>query len=282
MGNPTHLLPIPNPDMSDEELAEIGMILGLHCDVDMSIYKDKCMKRRVAIRMRATGCGSVGEYCDLLRHNRSELSLLHQVLTINVSHFLRNPSLFQKLASQVLPELFDAAPSHGNLLRIVSLGCAGGEEPYGLALLVREHCSERLQKTGVSIIGVDVDRTILAAAESGEFGEERLREVNDDLRNRYFVTDGRRFRVTTALRELVTFVQGDISRLDSYPPSDLLLCRNTLIYFNQPVQERILGKIADSIRPGGYLVLGKSEALTGDSRQNFQPVCLTERIYRRI
>ena len=280
----THGRSMPQqPEVSDEELAEISTILGMWCGFDMSFYKDKCMKRRVAIRVRSTGHSSVADYCCLLRENGHERGLLQKVLTIHVSHFFRNPSVFEKLRDQVLPELFSRAFDTGQKeFRICSLGCASGEEPYSTAILLAEHFENELKVVPAHITGLDIDDATLAAARKGEYGEDRLREVIPHLRNKYFHPDGTRFRLIPEIREMVTFVLGNLTKPESYPPSDLLFCRNTLIYFTQPEQENILKRIAASIPPGGILVLGTSETLVGDVRRDFMPISLPGRIYRRI
>lgn len=270
-------------DVSDEELEEIGTILGMWCGFDMSSYKDSCMKRRVAIRVRFTGCSSVADYCCLLRQNGQERALLQKVLTIHVSHFFRNPVVFEELRRQALPELFSRASATGQReLRICSLGCAGGEEPYSLAIILREYFKNELQTVAAHITGVDIDAATLAVARNGEYGEDRLREVTPELRERYFENRGTQFRLVSEIREMVNFVQGNITKIQPYPSSDLVLCRNTLIYFTQSEQENILSRIAADISPGGVLVLGTSETLSGSARRNFIPLSLAERIYRRV
>jgi len=120
------------------------------------------------------------------------------------------------------------------------------------------------------------------AAQQAEYIEDRLKDVPPDLKERYFRQNGSRFRLVPELREMVTFLQGDITRTTEYVPSDLVVCRNTLIYFTRPDQEKILHGVADILPPGGILVLGKSETLVGAVRQRFEAICPVERIYRRL
>jgi chemotaxis protein methyltransferase CheR len=270
-------------EITDDELAEIGAILGRWRPIDISVYKSKCMKRRVAIRMRSTRCRNAADYCNLLRQAPQELDLLLKALTIHVSQFFRNPSMFHKLRDEVLPGLFSSCEKNGaGRLRFWCLGCAGGEEPYSLAILLREHFSKELRKVQTLILGTDIDAETVRAAQQAEFTEERLKEVPDDLKDRYFRKSGSRFRLVPELREMVTFLQGDIARTIEYESSDLVVCRNTLIYFTRPDQKKILHGVADILPSGGILVLGKSETLVGDVRQRFETICPVERIYRRI
>jgi chemotaxis protein methyltransferase CheR len=270
-------------EITDDELAEVGTILSMWRSINMSAYKDKCMKRRVALRMRSTRCRDAAEYCNLLRQSPQELDLLQKALTIHVSQFFRNPSMFDKLRVDVLPGLFSSRENNGaGKLRLWCLGCAGGEEPFSLAILLREHFSREMRKVQTIIHGTDIDAETIQAARQGEFIEERLKEVPADVRDRYFRRNGSRFRLLPEIREMVTFLQGDITRTSEYAACDLVVCRNTLIYFTRHDQEKILHGVADILPAGGILVLGKSETLVGDVRQRFEAVCPVERIYRRL
>jgi len=274
----------PEPaEITDDELAEIATILSMWRGTNMSAYKDTCMKRRVAIRMRSSGSRDAAGYCTLLRQNPQELDLLQKTLTIHVSQFFRNPSMFDTLRDTVLPGLFSSCEESGaGKLRLWCLGCAGGEEPFSLAILLREHFSREMRTVPTTIVGTDIDAETIRAARQGEYIEDRLKEVPAGLKQRYFRKSGSRFCLVTGLREMVTFQQGDITRTAEYLPSDLVVCRNTLIYFTRPDQEKILHGIADILPAGGILVLGRSEELTGDVRQRFEALCPVERIYRRL
>jgi chemotaxis protein methyltransferase CheR len=274
-------LPV-HAEITDDELSEIGMILSMWRTIKMSSYKDTCMKRRVAIRMRSTRCRDAAEYCSLLRQSPQELDLLQKALTIHVSQFFRNPSMFDKLRGDVLPGLFSSCVNNGGgQLRFWCLGCAGGEEPFSLAILLREHFSKELRKVQAIIHGTDIDAETIRVARQAEYIEERLSEVPAGLKDRYFRQSGSRFRLVPEIREMVTFLHGDITRIKEYAPSDLVVCRNTLIYFTRPDQDKILNGIADILPTDGILVLGKSETLVGTVRQRFEAICHVERIYRR-
>ena len=274
--------PMP-AEISDEELDEIGVILSMLRRFDLSVYKAKCMKRRVAIRMRAARCSDVSAYCGLLRQNDRELDLLQKTLTIHVSQFFRNPSLFEKLRNDIIPGLFRTRENDsGGPLRFWCLGCASGEEPYTLAILLQEYFGKEIRRTPIEIVGTDIDADTLQAARKAEYNEDRLREAPEEIKGRYFHQTGTSFRLISEIRDMVTFFQGDIMDVGGYVRSDMVLCRNTLIYFTRPDQEKILNGIADIMPPGGILVLGKSETLVGAARSGFAPVCPMERIYRKL
>lgn len=274
--------PPESVEIGDEELTEIGLILEMRRNFSISVYKDKCMKRRIAIRMRSCNCNDVATYCNLLRQNDHELGLLQKTLTIHVSQFFRNPPMFEKLRTEVFPHLFSNSGGNHASLRIWSLGCAGGEEAYSLAILLQEHFSDQIKQIPTLIDATDIDQETLLAAEKAEYNEDRLKDLPDKIRERYFRQCGSRLQLSTVIREMVTFSQGNITSLEMYRPHDLVLCRNTLIYFTRADQEKILNGIAAILPTGGILVLGKSETLVGDVRRKFTAICPIERIYRKM
>jgi len=270
-------------EIGDRELADIGTILGTRKNFCLSAYKCACMKRRIAIRMRATRSSSPAEYCSLLLQNEQELDLLLKALTIHVSQFFRNPSLFNTLRHQVVPQLFAAARAAADKsLRIWCLGCASGEEPYSLAIMLREHFARDLRRVSTFITGTDIDSGTLDEAQTALYDEDRLKGISGELKERYFRPHEGRQRLSPEVREMVTFIPGNISSIEQYLHCNMVLCRNTLIYFARPEQERILNGLADVLHLGGILVLGKSETLVGATRRRFSAVSQTERIYRKI
>lgn len=273
----------PECGIDDRDLAAISAILDRKRSFRLMDYKNACMKRRIAMRMRATHCRDATEYCRLLLQRGEELDSLLKALTIHVSQFFRNPSLFEKLRNQVFPELFaTAALRPDNTLRIWCMGCAAGEEPYSLAILLRECCGPELRRVKTVILGTDIDAGTLESASRGEYGVERLRDVSPLFRERYFRPHGKRFRLIPEIKDMVSFSRDNLAHVSRYLPCDIALCRNTLIYFNRAEQERILEGIADILPLNGILVLGKSETLVGKARRRFTPLCPVERIYRRV
>lgn len=268
-------------EISDEELAEISLILELRCNFSISVYKDKCMKRRVAIRMRSCRCLDAAAYCQILRQSEQEVNLLKKALTIHVSQFFRNPSMFSKLQAEILPTLFKMAATENLDLTFWSLGCAGGEEAYSLGIILQDYFAQDLKQTTAKIYASDIDGDILLAAAQAEYNEDRLKDLPDSVREHYFVPNGTRMKLAPQIRNMVTFYQQNIMDVKTYEPCQLALCRNTLIYFTRSDQEKILHGIAHIMPAGGILVLGKSETLVGESRKLFTTLCPVERIYRR-
>lgn len=268
-------------DISDHELSQISKILLFNRGFNLSSYKDRCVRRRIAIRIRANHCETVQEYCNLLLAEKNEIDLLLKVLTIHVSHFFRNPSTFEKLRKEIIPHLFTAAKQQGRkALRFWSLGCSSGEEPYSLALIIAEYFADENREIPVTIEAIDVDQNIITIAEKAVYHHDRLIETPLHLVSKHFVEDGLQYRLVAETAQKVQFKTGDMFNSLIYSNCDLLLCRNVLIYFTRKQQEQVLANLARAIGDNGFLVLGKSEAILGESRNMFRTVCPVERIYR--
>jgi chemotaxis protein methyltransferase CheR len=217
-------------------------------------------------------------YIHRLKDHEDEADALLAALSIHVSQFFRNPHIFALLEKEILPSLLARAlTSAQRQVKIWSVGCAGGEEPYSIALLC-EHQS--LQGIKVSILGSDVSQPILEQARDGLFDGLRVSEVPPDVLKNYFVPEGRGYRLIERMRRKVEFCEHNVLTESAYPAADLILCRNVLIYFSRQEQDRILHQFADVLSPGGYLVLGNAENMLGSARSRFQLEFPAERIYR--
>jgi chemotaxis methyl-accepting protein methylase len=249
---------------------------GFNC----CFYKDKCLRRRLAVRMRARGTESFHEYSGLLDSDAAEYDLLLDALTINVTKFFRNAETWAVVRDQVVPALFDL---DANPVRIWSAGCASGEEPYSVSILLREHAEAtgRTAELGrFRIIGTDIDRRSLDAARRGEFPDLSLVETPPEQKERWF-SPGPPFRLAEQVRENVAFVRKDLISGGPERRQHLILCRNVIIYFDREIQERLFQRFHDALVPGGMLVLGKVETLLGPARSMFQPVSNRERVFRK-
>lgn len=271
------------PDIPAEAFDTILKVLKNLRGFNLDIYKEKCVKRRIAIRVRKTGCSSAAEYGELLIRDEAEPDRLLKVLTIHVSQFFRNPSTFHRLQDEVFPSLFSLCERENReSLKVWSVGCAGGEEPYSAALILRENFAEPISRRKVAILATDVDQEVLETAQKGIYREERLLEVPRQVKERWFREAEGKFQLAPEIMNMVTFRQSDLFDIGAFPESDLILCRNVLIYLERSHQEKILSGFADALRDGGVLVLGKAETLVGESRRRFQTLCPIERIYRKI
>lgn len=269
-------------EISDQAYEKIRRILKTLAGFQLLGYKDACIRRRISSRIRAAGCSSALEYTDLLMNNRAEPAQLIKTLTIHVSKFFRNQDTFNKLRDEIFPALFShSMREERESLIIQSIGCAGGEEPYSLALILRSSFARELTRLKVAIHAMDIDQEVLRVAAEASYEPERMEETSPALKERFFTFRDGKYRLCDEIRNMVSFRCQDMLRPVPLECCDLILCRNVLIYFERGHQEALLKRFAASLRTGGVLVLGKSENLMGEVRDLFQTICPVERIYRK-
>lgn len=259
-------------------LEQVARARGFAC----ANYKDGCLKRRVAVRMRARGVNEYGAYAALLTREPAEYDHLMEALTINVTRLYRDAPVWDLLASAVLPTLWTTRSSAS--FTAWSAGCASGEELYTVAALLHQHAARTgtlRQLLRTSVIGTDIDEPSLRAALRGEYSAEACTELPVALRDRYFGATAPH-RASAELRALVRVEKRDL--LLENAPADavqLITCRNVLIYLDREGQERILRRFHAALAPGGVLVLGKVESLFGEARALFEVVDQRQRVFRR-
>jgi chemotaxis methyl-accepting protein methylase len=244
----------------------------------LDMYKDRCLQRRLAVRMRACGVRTLTEYADVLDRKPDEVKRLLSALTINVTQFFRNPSAWERLAEelQILVE--------GGIVAWCA-GCASGEEPYTLAMLLadlRERSGAAMRGRRLRVDATDVDEQCLATAREALYPPASFSEAPPAMVKRWTIDEGEKRKIHETVRSLVHVQRNDLGRdPPPAPPYDLVICRNVVIYFERDAQERLFSLFADALRPGGLLFLGKVEMLYGPARARFVNVDGRERLYRR-
>ena len=251
---------------------------GFQC----SSYKDKCLRRRIAVRIRARGVSGCAEYSGMLDSDPREYERLMRSLTVNVTKFFRNWETYSAIDQKVVPALMERDERE---IRVWSAGCSSGEEPYSIGILMDRHSrangGERLES--ISIVGTDIDTDCLGEAERAVYAESALRDTPADLREHYFPKIAELRTMLPEVRRLVTFEVRDL--LHFQPPFEdahLIVCRNVIIYLERTAQDALFAHFHKTLAPGGFLVLGKVETLLGESRGLFSPVNARERIFRKM
>ena len=247
-------------------------------------YKEKCLRRRIAVRMRARGVHTYGDYARILDTDSAEYERLLDALTINVTKLFRNWDAYEAIARSVIPELWERTEGR---LSIWSAGCSSGEEAYSLAILLHRHAAARGELrwlSRVTILGTDIDRASLAAADRAGYAETAFADTPLELRAAYFSHE-QPHTVVDEVRRTVRFERRDLLREPAPQLSPegihLIACRNVVIYFDRSTQETLFERFHDALAPGGFLVLGKVETLIGGVRSRFATVEPRERIFRR-
>jgi chemotaxis methyl-accepting protein methylase len=251
--------------------------------IDLSSYKPSFLQRRLAMRMRARGCPDYAAYRQLLCRDPAEYGPLLDALTINLTRFFRDATTFQAIQEKLLPELLQCRASKRRL-RVWSAGCAAGEEAYSLAIILRECLGTDLPRWRLEILATDLDSKVLDKARQGlydSFSFQGLAPHYQPWAERYF-TPGPQRQLAAEVRGMVTFQQHNLIQDPPPPDLDLILCRNVLIYFDRPQQDRLYPAFHQALRADGCLVLGKAEIMPLAWSRHFVPLDRREHIYRRI
>jgi chemotaxis protein methyltransferase CheR len=278
---------MPNPGESRQHLVsgdvEFELLLKQlreQLDLNLKQYKPNYLKRRIGVRMRATGCSDYMQYRQRLRQDPEECKRLVNDLTINVTEFFRDQDVYEKIRDDVIPELI-RHKREGKIfsLRAWSAGCATGEEPYSLSMLFLEALKKSGGREGwaLRITATDLDDKALEKAKAGIYEEAKVLPGMDF--EEYFFAGRENYLVREEVKRPVKFMLMDIVNLPPLRHLDLILCRNVLIYFEKERQRRILAIFNRCLRKGGFLVLGKSEAIIGAGDSGFVPFRRKERIY---
>ncbi|MCD6188533.1 MAG: protein-glutamate O-methyltransferase CheR, partial [Desulfuromusa sp.] len=247
---------------------------------DFSGCRPSLIERLIEKRLLLTKCKKPDEYHNYLLEHPDELDSLVETLTINVSKFFRNTLTFEYLAERVVPVLVDKKrKSPDPSLRVWSAGCAMGEEPYSVAILIHEFLEKEKQNLDVTIFATDIDNKILQKAQKATYPFESIQNVKYRLLSKYFQARGESFKLVPEIKQSVTFLAYDMLDNKSFAPPesiygdfDLVLCRNLLIYFNRDSQELIFDKLHRSLSKHGYLILGEAEIPSEKYQQHFKKV----------
>ena len=242
---------------------------------DFTGYKRSSLQRRTTKRMRELGIEDYSAYLDYLQANTDEFTRLFNTILINVTSFFRDEETWAAVRETILPELLEG----NRAIRIWSAGCASGEEPFSIAMLLAEALGVAGMARRVKIYATDIDEEALAEARRAEFSDRSVRLVPPEMLERYFEPSGQRYSMLKDLRRTVIFGRHNLAVDAPISKVDLLLCRNTLMYFSGPLQTYILDGFHFALRPEGFLVLGKSEVMLSRT-DRFLPVDLKRRIFR--
>lgn len=232
------------------------------CQVDLGQYKRGQMERRIRSFAHRRGSDGLHEYLTVLRREPSELEDFLDRMTINVSQLWRNPEQWALIGDSILPEL----ASGGRGITAWSAGCSYGAEAYTLAALCRENSAR------ATIRGTDIDRRMVERARQGRFSDEDARTAPRGLLERHFARVEGGWRARIDLQAMCRFEVGDLLRM-SVPAGrlDLVLCRNTVIYFTDEVRNALHGRLARALRPGGYLIIGSTERVQDPREVDLTP-----------
>ena len=266
-GQPNHLLTICS-------------VLNSRLGRDFGQYKSSTLMRRVRRRMQVLHIDDPAEYITQLRILPNEPELLFREVLIGVTRFFRDPTMFEVLAETLLPNLINEGLPD-DPIRVWVAGCATGEEAYSLAILFREALAHANSVRKVTIFATDIDDRAVKVARAGLYSDAIEADITTTRLEQYFCKEGSRYRVAKSIRDMCVFSTHDLVKDPPFSRLDMVSCRNLLIYFEAPLQQRVISTFHYGLKTNGLLWLGPSETLAASGRL-FKPVDKRSRMFRRL
>ncbi len=267
-------------DPPESALEALLQHLKVERGFDFTGYKRSTLIRRLRKRITSLGIEDFERYRDYLQANPDEAGPLFDTLLINVTAFFRDTEACQFLAQTVIPQLL-AHRDDRDPIRVWSAGCASGEEPFTVAMLLADALGLKEYGRRVKIYATDLDEAALEQARRGRYSSESLESVPERFRRRFFAEADGCGVIESQLRRSVIFGRHDLVQDAPIPHLDLLVCRNVLMYFNADLQSRILGRFHFALEEHGFLFLGRAEMLLSH-QAFFAPVELKHRMFHKV
>lgn len=250
--------------------------------LDCRVFRPSYVERRIAGRMRATNCESYFSYNRYLDGHPDEHKTLIDALTINVTQFFRDESVYKELEKKIFPTIIANSSVRGkHTIRIWSAGCSSGEEVYSLAMIAAACLEKSGYNLRCSIYGADIDEDSITKGRKGVYPIDALKTIPERYRKYTIKAGPSTFSFTPEILSMARFIRMDIFADKPIKHVDMVLCRNVMIYLERQQQHQLTERFYQSILQGGFLVIGKSERLKHD-RLNFTTVNSVCRIYRKV
>jgi two-component system CheB/CheR fusion protein len=276
-------LPIsPQAAEPADGLEKVFLLLRSQTGHDFSQYKRNTIIRRVERRMAVHQINRLEDYIRYLQLTPGEVDALFHALLIGVTHFFRDPEIFEEVQKQVIPQLF-AGRAAGTVIRVWVPGCSTGEEAYSIAMLLRERLEELKEHFKVQIFATDIDREAIDQARAGVYPASIIADVSPERLAHFFSEErpeGSTYRIQKTIRDMLIFSEHDLIKDPPFSKLDLISCRNLLIYIGAELQKRLTTLFHYALNSGGMLLLGSSERL-GDLADLFATIDRKANIYQR-
>jgi len=259
--------------ITDEEFRSLREFIYGQCGIFIADNRKYLVENRLATRLRDLHLKSYAEYYNYLRFDvrkQAELTKLYEAVTTNETSFFRNPPQLDVFRKVVLQRALDKARAKGRKrLRIWTAGCSSGEEPYTLAIIIADVLGSELASWDIKITANDLSEAVLASARIGEYAEYTLRTTPPALITKYFTKREKTYTIVSALKRMISFSYlnlNDKIGLKRVEQSNIIFCRNVIIYFDDAMKKHVIGAFYDNLLPGGDLLIGHSETLHSVSR----------------
>ena len=263
----------------ESALKKIQILLHNKKGVDFSYYKQTTIHRRIMRRMVLNKFRDLNEYIKYLHENDHEVNLLYKDLLIDVTSFFRDPNVYEALTKKIFPSVFKNR-EETDTVRIWAPACANGEEAYSLAICLFNFLKDKSFTTPLQIFGTDLNESAIDKARAGVYQKSALANVSSQDLERYFIKMDGRYQIIKSIRDVCIFATHNLLNDPPFSRMDLISCQNVLIYIETNPQRKILQAFHYSLKPSGYLLLGKSETI-GNSTELFDQSDKELKIYTR-
>ncbi|MFZ2956524.1 MAG: chemotaxis protein CheB [Candidatus Ozemobacteraceae bacterium] len=279
-GRPSQPATVPESKIKSD-LKKIFVILRAQVNHDFSLYKPSTVQRRIERRMAVNQINRLDGYVKYLQQAPKEVEALFRDLLIGVTNFFRDPEAFAALKATVIPLIFADKPS-GTIIRIWSCGCSTGEEPYSIAILLQEFAETLRQHYTIQIFASDIDKQAIDQARKGFFPAGIVNDITPERLARFFSleADGKTYRIHKGIRDMLVFSEQDVIKDPPFSRLDLICCRNVMIYMGGELQKKVVSLFNYALNPGGFLMLGTSEAV-GEFGALFTTLNRKQKLFQR-
>lgn len=263
--------------ISNEEFIILRDFLYEQCGIFVGENRKYLMENRLSSRLRELGLHNFSEYHNYLRYDKNKTAELNELfinMTTNETSFFRNNIQLDIFRDKVLAKIIAEQRAKGDKrINIWSAGCSSGEEPYTIAIILLDLLKGEINDWKIKITANDLSPAMLAIARRGVYSEYALRTTPPEIIEKYFVKEGKHYKIIPAAQRLVQFGQINLARADQLAKvekSHVVFCRNVIIYFDDAMKKHVINAFYDNLLPGGYLLIGHSESLHNISR-TFKP-----------
>ncbi len=261
----------------DQFLKEVAVYLGLQ----WRPFQRRGIKRKVERRLTQLGLFDFETYLKRIKDDPTEHAYLSNILTVTISRFFRDKEVFDALETSILPAILRNREKSD--LKIWSIGCASGEEPYSFSLLWKENFEKEYPGILLSILATDIDEKMIERAKEGRYKKSCLREVPENILRHYFRAENGFYVLNEVIRKGVEFRAHNILEEESFSNMDIVFSRNlAFTYFSKESQIKVLKKLATCLNDHGYLIIGKDETLPFTYPTLFIPIFQSEKIYKKF
>lgn len=268
-------------ELGDDEasLNELFAVIAELTNHDFTNYKRSTIIRRLERRMLINQVTDIKDYLHLIKKVPSEAELLYKELLIGVTEFFRDKDAFLFLSEVIIPELISEKKEY-EVVKVWIAGCSTGEEAYSVAISFREYLRNKNTGVKVRIYATDLEKDAIEIARKGVYDIDNLSSLPQDILSNYFRKEGEKYKIRKEVREMITFANQNLIYDPPFIKTDLLICRNLMIYLNKEIQQKLIGLFHFSLNEGGVLFLGSAESL-GDSSGYFETLNSKWKIFRK-